>query len=33
MPTQSNPVAEVEGDEMILNIDNESYVFSKRLKI
>jgi hypothetical protein len=33
MPTESNPVAEVEGGEMILNIDNESYVFSKRLKI
>lgn len=33
MPTESNPAAEVEGDEMILNIDNESYVFSKRLKI
>ena len=34
MPTaQSNAAAEVEGDEMILNMNGESYVFSKRLKI
>jgi hypothetical protein len=34
MPTsQANAAAEVEGDEMILNMNGESYVFSKRLKI
>lgn len=34
MPTaESNAAAEVEGDEMILNMNGESYVFSKRLKI
>lgn len=34
MPTaESNATAEVEGDEMILNMNGESYVFSKRLKV
>jgi hypothetical protein len=34
MPTaESNAAAEVEGDEMILNMNGESYVFSKRLKV
>jgi hypothetical protein len=34
MPTsQANAAAEVEGDEMILNMNGESYVFSKRLKV